>query len=75
MNDRENLAAQRAHKLFRQETQKRDGEAAWKEYTAQEKATRQQTAKLRALRLAKEAATAPAAPPAKSSKKADLRRG
>jgi hypothetical protein len=74
MNDRENLAAQRAHKLFRQETQKRDGEVAWKEYTAQEEATRRQTAKLRALRLAKEAAAVGAAPPAKPSRKAALRR-
>jgi len=74
MDDRENLAAQRAHKLFRQETQKRDGEVAWKEYTALEEATRRQTAKLRALRLARDAAAPPAAPPAKSSKKAALRR-
>lgn len=74
MDDRENLAAQRAHKLFRQETQRRDGEVAWKEYTAQEEATRRQTAKLRALRLAREAAAAPAEPPAKPAKKAALRR-
>jgi hypothetical protein len=72
MNDREQ-AAQRAHKLFRQETQKRGGELAWKEYTAQEEANRSQTAKLRALRLAREAAAVPAAPPAKSARKAALR--
>ena len=48
----ENQAAQRAHKLFRQEAQKRDGEVAWKEYTAQEEATHRKTAELRALRLA-----------------------
>jgi hypothetical protein len=46
----ENRASQRAHKLFRQEAQKRDGEVAWKEYTAQEEATHRKTAKLRALR-------------------------
>jgi hypothetical protein len=74
MNDRENLAAQRAHKLFRQETQKREGEVAWQEYTAREEATRRQTAKLRALRLARDAAAVTAAPAAKSSKKAALRR-
>ena len=73
MNGRENEAAQRAHKFFRQETQKRNGEMAWKEYTAQEEATRSQTAKLKALRLARVAAAVPAAPPAKSSKKAALR--
>jgi hypothetical protein len=73
MNDRENQAAQRARKLFRQEAQKRDGEVAWKEYTAEEEATHRKTAKLRALRLAR-AAAIPAAPPAKPSKKAGLRR-
>ena len=70
----ENQAAQRAHKLFRQEAQKRDGEVAWKEYTAQEEATHRKTAKLRALRLARNAAAIPAAPPAKTSKKTALRR-
>jgi hypothetical protein len=74
MNDKENQAAQRAHKLFRQEAQKRDGEMAWKEYTAQIEAIRRQTAKLRALRLAREAAAVSAAAPAKPSKKAALRR-
>ena len=74
MNERENQAAQRAHKLFRREAQKRDGEVAWKEYTAQEEATRRKIAKLRALRLAREAAAVPAAPPAKPAKKAALRR-
>ena len=70
----ENQAAQRAHKLFRQEAQKRDGEVAWKEYTAEEEATHRKTAKLRALRLARNAEAIPAAPPAKTSKKAALRR-
>jgi hypothetical protein len=73
MDDRQNLAAQKAHRLFRQETQKREGELAWKEYTAQEEATRKQTAKLKALRLARDAAAPPVAPPAKTSKKAALR--
>jgi hypothetical protein len=74
VNDRENQAAQKANRLFRQEAQKRDGEVAWREYTLQEEATHRKTAKLRALRLAKEATAIPAAPPAKPSKKAALRR-
>jgi hypothetical protein len=74
MNDREDQAAQKAHKHFRQEAQKRDGEAAWKEYAALEDATRRNTARLRALRLAREAAAVAAAPPAKPSRKAALRR-
>jgi hypothetical protein len=74
MNDGENQAAQKAHKLFKQEAQKREGETAWKEYLAQEEATRRKTVRLRALRLAREAAGVPAAPPVKSAKKAALRR-
>ena len=71
MNDRDKQSAQ---KLFRQEAQKRDGAIAWSEYTAQEEATRQKTAKLKALRLARETAAASAGPAAKLSKKNALPR-
>lgn len=72
MNDRENQATQRAHKLFRQEPQRWDSDVAWrKEYTAQEEDRRRRNTKLRALRLARDAA----APPTKPSKKAAPRRG
>ncbi len=67
MSGKENPAVQRAHKLFRQEAQKREGEVAWKEYTAQEEATHRKTAKLKALRLAREAAARSAPPSGKPS--------
>ncbi len=71
MNERKNQATQRADKLFRQEPQRRDSVAWRKEYTAQEEDNRRKNTKLRALRLARDAA----APPTKPSKKAAPRRG
>ena len=50
---------ERAEQLFRQ---KREGEKALTDYQAKEEATRQLTAKLRAERLAREAAGAKQAP-------------
>jgi len=46
---------QRAEKLFKQEERERDGKAAMAEYQANAIALREKTARLRALRLAKEA--------------------
>ena len=46
---------QRAEKNFRKEERDRDGRKAMSEYEAQARATREKTARLKALRLAKEA--------------------
>jgi hypothetical protein len=48
----------RAEAVFRKEEQARVGAQAWREYQAQARATEEKTARLRALRLAKEAAEA-----------------
>ena len=49
------LARARAEKLFKQEEQKRDGQAAMAQYQAGAVAVRENMARLRALRLANEA--------------------
>jgi hypothetical protein len=49
---------QRAERVFRKEERARDGRAAMTEYEAQVIATREKTARLKALRLAKEAVIA-----------------
>jgi hypothetical protein len=49
-------ARARAEAAFRKEQQARDGAKAWLEYEAGMRATQEKTARLRALRLAKEAA-------------------
>jgi hypothetical protein len=48
-------AKARAEAAFRKEQQARDGAKAWLEYEAEGRATQEKTARLRALRLAKEA--------------------
>jgi hypothetical protein len=58
MAEQESAAVRNANKLFRKEEQARQGAAAWKEYVEQEDATRLKTARLRALRLARDAAAA-----------------
>jgi hypothetical protein len=59
----DNLKA-RAEKNFKKEQQAKEGEKAWADYQAQGQALRQRTERLRALRLAKQAAivSAPKAP-------------
>jgi hypothetical protein len=52
---RSDEARQRAEKSFRQEARALDGRKAMTEYEAQVLAIREKTARLRALRLAKEA--------------------
>jgi hypothetical protein len=49
-------ARARAQAAFRKEEQAREGAKAWLEYEAEARATQEKTARLRALRLAKEAA-------------------
>jgi hypothetical protein len=49
-------ARTRAEAAFRKEQQAREGAKAWVEYEAGMRATQEKTARLRALRLAKEAA-------------------
>lgn len=56
MDNEQSPAVRKANQHFRKEAQVREGLAAWKEYSAQEEATRQKTAKLRAQRLARDAA-------------------
>jgi hypothetical protein len=63
MAEQESAAVRNANKLFRKEEQARQGAAAWKEYIEQEDATRLKTARLRALRLARDAAAASAEVP------------
>ena len=70
MNDRESQAIQKAQNLFRKEKQKKDGALAWMEYAGQPEAIRLKTDRLRALRLARDAAAAPAP---KSARKARSR--
>jgi hypothetical protein len=58
MTERETAATRNAERLFRKEEQAKAGAAAWKEYIEQEDATRLKTARLRAQRLARDAAAA-----------------
>ena len=59
----ESPAVRNANRHFRKEEQVKAGADAWREYREQEDATRLKTARLRAERLAREAATAPTAAP------------
>ncbi len=64
-------ARARARAAFKKEEQAREGAKAWLEYEAESRATQEKTARLRALRLAKQAVyTAPAAPRAKARSRA-----
>jgi hypothetical protein len=74
MNTEESAAVRKGNLLFRKETQAREGAEAWNAYNAQAEATRQQTAKLRAERLVREASARASAPAPKLAKKAALRR-
>jgi hypothetical protein len=60
-------ARQQAAKRFKQEERARDGQKAMIEYEVQARATREKTARLKALRLAKEAQVQTEAPPAKQT--------
>ena len=57
-------ARRRAETLFKKEQQLREAEQAMTEYQAELHATRQKTARLRALRLARDAASKKKTPPA-----------
>lgn len=54
-------AQKRAGRLFREQGKASEAQGAWKDYQAEQEATRRKTARLRAERLAREA-LAPAAP-------------
>jgi hypothetical protein len=56
MAEQESAAVRNANKHFRKEQQAKEGAAARKEYLEQEDATRLKTARLRAQRLARDAA-------------------
>ena len=56
MSDNPNPARARAEASFKKEQQRQDGAIAMAEYEAQTQAIREKTTRLRALRLAKEAA-------------------
>lgn len=61
MAEQETPAVRNANKPFRKEEQAKAGAAAWKEHVDHEDATRLKTARLRAERLARDAA-APVTP-------------
>ena len=67
-------ARQRAERNFKKEERARDGRQAMIEYEAQARATREKTARLKALRLAKEAQAQTEEPPAKQTKRRTTRR-
>jgi len=62
-------ARQRAEKSFKQEERAQDARKAMSEYEAEARAIREKTARLKALRLAKEAKAQTDAPPAKPAKR------
>ena len=61
-------ARERAERNFKKEERAQDGRKAMIEYEAQAVATRKKTARLKALRLAKEAQAQTDEPPAKQTK-------
>jgi hypothetical protein len=67
-------ARQLAEKRFKHEEQARDGRNALAEYEALARATREKTARLRALRLAKEAVAQNEAPAARPTERRVRRR-
>jgi hypothetical protein len=67
-------AQQRAERNFKREERAQDGRKAMIEYEAQAVATRKKTARLKALRLAKEAQAQTDEPPAKLTKRRTTRR-
>jgi hypothetical protein len=56
MAEQASVAARNGNNQSRREQQAKEGAAAWKEYLEQEEATRLKTARLRAQRLARDAA-------------------
>jgi hypothetical protein len=66
-------ARTRAEAAFRKEQQAREGAKAWVEYEAGMRATHEKTARLRALRLAKEAADKEAGNEKEAGKKSRAR--
>jgi hypothetical protein len=66
MNDShpQSAAARKANRHFRKEASEREGVAAWAEYRADQTALLEKTAKLRELRLARDAALPKPAPKA-----------
>ena len=60
-------ARQRAERNFKKDERARGGRKAMAEYEVQARATREKTARLKALRLAKEAQAQTDAPPAKQT--------
>ena len=72
-NDPQTVAARRADRHFRKEAHDKAGAAAWAEYQANQTAIREKTARLKELRLAREAALPkpkPTPKPARSGQKA-----
>ena len=67
-------ARQRAERNFKREERAQDARKAMIEYEAQAVATRKKTARLKALRLAKEAQAQNEEPPAKQTKRRTARR-
>lgn len=67
-------ARQQAEKRFKHEERAQDGRKALAEYEAAARATREKTARLRALRLAKEAQAQSKAPPASPTAQPTSRR-
>ena len=67
-------ARQRAERNFKREERAQDGRKAMIEYEAQAVATRKKTARLKALRLAKEAQAPVEPPPPKLAKRRPARR-
>ena len=67
-------ARQQAEKRFKHEERAQDGRNALAEYEAAASATREKTARLRALRLAKEAREQNEAPPARPTVQPSRRR-
>jgi hypothetical protein len=67
-------ARQRAERNFKREERAQDGRKAMIEYEAQAVATRKKTARLKALRLAKEAQARDEPPPPKLTERRPTRR-
>jgi hypothetical protein len=67
-------ARRQAEKSFKDEQRARDSRRVTAEYEAESRAIREKTARLKALRLAKEAQAQNEAPPAKPTKRRPARR-
>lgn len=67
MRESMTAAEARAEALFKKEERLRDGQKAMAEYEAAQQAMREKTARLRALRLARDGATEPSTPSPKQA--------